>query len=153
MGFYGVTLAFLVGALAHKGGRTRASVEDIQQLLDDIVNRPVEGYITEISWCLDISAPVLNVRRLDDIYRMKGTASISPPSLRRESIAFSLNLQSRWRCKDGYVLLARLLEDARKPVSAGTYSRNRKAGMAEYEYGDFELRELEFINRTLSKGS
>jgi hypothetical protein len=153
MGFYGVTLPFLVGVLAHKGGRARASVEDIQQLLDDIVNRPVEGYITEISWCHDISAPVLNVRRLEDIYRMKETASISPPSLGRESIAFSLNLQSRWRCKDGHAVLARLLEDAKKRAGTSAYSRNQKVGMAEYEYGDFQLRELEYIDRTLGKGS
>src|SRR6266480_3790299 len=97
MGYHGVTLPFLVGALAHKSGRRRTTLEDIKQLLDDIVNRPVEGYITEVSWCHDIDAPVLNVRRLDDVYRLKATASISPTSVGRESISFSLNLQSRWR--------------------------------------------------------
>jgi hypothetical protein len=153
MGQYGVTLPFLVGALAYKNGRTSASVDDIQQLLDDIVNRPVDRYITEVSWCHDISAPVLNLRRLDDVYRMKATASITPLSIGRESIAFSLNLQARWRSKDGYALLARLLEDAKKPIATGAYSRNRKVGMTEYEYGEFQVQELDYIKRSLGKGS
>jgi hypothetical protein len=152
MGEHGVTLPFLVGALAHKAGQTDTGVEQVHKILDDIVRHPVEGYVTEVSWCSNISAPVLNTKKVNAQDRMSLEATIPRPSGDGESIVFSLTLRFQWDLKDARALLARLLEDAAEPVSKGCYSRNRKNGTLEFEYSDFPPKELRYIEDTIMHG-
>lgn len=67
MGEVGITLPFLVGALATKFGNARPSAQDIRLLLQEIANNPVKGYVTEVRWCQNVEAPVLSVSELADM--------------------------------------------------------------------------------------
>jgi hypothetical protein len=147
MGENGVTLPFLVGAIAYKGGKKCTGVPEIQSILDAISYHPMEGYFTFIFWCPIIGAPVLTPEPLNFAYK-KGLAVISRPS-GDESIAFGANLQSRWNSKDAKDLLNLLPEDAVAAVSSGNYSRRRKPGTVEYEYGGFTSKEIEYIERNI----
>src|SRR2546421_154946 len=97
MGHNGVTLPFLVGALDFKAGqRGRLDAHDVRQVLDEIVERPIEGYVTEVSWCFDIDAPVLNTKRVSAADRMKASVAFARPDGTGEAFVFAPNLQSRW---------------------------------------------------------
>jgi hypothetical protein len=152
MGVHGVTLPFIVGALAYKSGEKNLSARHVRNVLDDIINHPVEDYVTEVSWCPDLSAPVLNTVRIDDM-RMKTTVAFARPSEEGESLVFGPNLcgELHWNSKDPETLLERLVDDATEPVAIGQYSRKRilKERHLEFEYGDFEPKELDYIQSTI----
>src|ERR1700754_2768393 len=65
MGQNGVTLAFLVGALCHQLRKSIVTRDDVRNLLREIVNNPVSGYVTRVKWCNVIGAPVLSVLEVD----------------------------------------------------------------------------------------
>ncbi len=149
MGTTGVTLPFLVGALAYKAGQTDLGARHVRDVLDDIIQHPVEGYVTEVCWCHDISAPVLNTKRNDSPMRMPSSVAIPRPSGEGESLVFGTNLEFHWNSKDPLAWLDRLAEDAAEPVSNGRYSRKRKDGSIEFEYGDFRDMEVDYIQSTI----
>src|SRR5438128_2536803 len=148
MGENGVTLPFLVGAIAYKEGKKCTGVPEIQAILDAITYHPMEGYFTFVFWCPIIGAPVLDPKPLHFPYK-KSLAVILRPSGGGESVIFGANLQSRWNSKDAKELLNLLLEDAVAPVGSGNYSRRRKAGTVEYEYGGFTSKEIEYIKHNI----
>src|SRR5439155_12438428 len=48
MGRTGVTVPFVVGALALKAGHNHSlNADDVRQVVDEITQHPVEGYVTE----------------------------------------------------------------------------------------------------------
>jgi hypothetical protein len=149
MGEDGVTLALLVGAMAYKREQEQTGVSDVQKLLDEIVYHPMDGYSTVVTWCPGIGAPVLNPWPLNSLYKIKSSAVISRPSGTGASVIFGQNLQVRWNSKDATELLNLLLQDAVGPVSFGNYSRRRKVGTVDFEYGDFPEKELKYIDRTI----
>ena len=149
MGQHGVTLPFLVGALAHKSGQVDLNDQHVRDVLDDITQHPVDGYVTEVSWCHEILAPVLNVKRINAPVRMRTSVAIAHPSGKGESLVFGQNLESRWDSKDPLALRDRLAEDATGPVSRGEYSRKPKQGTIEFEYGSFSPKELEYIRHSI----
>src|SRR5437762_2088533 len=98
MGENGVTLSFLVGALALKGGRSgHLDERDVRQVLDDITAHPVEGYVTEVIWCPHIDAPVFTVKRTDTRarYRMRPTVAFHRTVGVGESLVFGPNVYNR----------------------------------------------------------
>lgn len=149
MGEIGVTLPFLVGALAYKAGHTNLGAKHVRDVLNDIIKHPVENYVTEVSWCHNISAPVLNIKRIDSPERMQSLVVIPRPSGKGESLVFGRNLEFRWDSKNPWVWYERLVEDAEKPVSNGKYSRKRRDGGVEFEYGEFRDNELDYIQSTI----
>ena len=48
MGQTGVTLPFLIGALANKSGRNEWSSQDVHYLIEEIVRHPEKGYVIEV---------------------------------------------------------------------------------------------------------
>lgn len=79
MGELGVTLPFIVGAWAYKAGQTDLGAQQVRNVLEDITKHPVEGCVTEVSWCNNISAPVLNTTRIN-APRMNHSVAIQRPS-------------------------------------------------------------------------
>ena len=152
MGEYGVTLPFLVGALAHKAKQTDVGVEQVRKLLDDIVRHPVEGYVTEVNWCHEIAAPVLTTKSVNSSKRINSLATIPRPLGSGESLVFSYSLKDHWHLSDPGALLDRLLEDAAEHVTKSRYSRNRKNGTSELEYGHFLPKELKYIEDAIMHG-
>lgn len=149
MGDLGVTLPFLVGALAFKAGRTSSDPSDARNLLTKISTNPVDGYVTEVSWCANIKAPVFNVKRIDSPLRMNASTAITHPSGQGQSLVFGPNLCSHWKSTDPAILLDRLAQDATEHIVKGRYSRNRKAESMEFEYGDFLPGAVSYIKRTI----
>ena len=151
MGEYGPTLPFLVGAIAYKSGYTDLNVQQVRDVLNEIAQHPMEGYVTEVRWCHDIDAPVFNTRPIDFPYKMPSSVAIPRPSGKGESIVFSQNLQSSFHfdSTNPSTLIDRLIEQAMGPISEGLYSRQRKAGGIEYEYGEFQAIDLGYIHKTI----
>jgi hypothetical protein len=142
MGDLGPTLPFLVGAIAYKREQKRTGLLEIQALLDEIVYHPMDGYSTVVVWCRDIGAPVLNLWPVNSPY-IGSSGVILRPSGTGASVFFGENLQGRWNSEDGAELLNLLLQDAAGPVSAGKFSRR------PFEYEDFPIGEIEYINCTI----
>lgn len=149
MGDLGVTLPFLVGALALKTRDTNLNASHVRRLLDEMVANPVHGYVTEVSWCHAIDAPAFNTKTADSRNRMSSPAGIAPPSGHGQSLVFGSSLFIKWGSSDPSVLLDRLVEDATEHISRGRYSRNRNAGTTEFEYGDFLPAEIAYITRMI----
>ncbi len=149
MGELGVTLPFLVGALAFKAGDMQLNSSHVRKLLSEMSANPVHGYVTEVSWCPNIGAPVFNTKATDSPERMKSSAGIAHPSGHGQSLVFGPNLLTHWGCTDPSVLLDRLVEDATEHVSKGRYSRKQKLGTTEFEYGDFLPGEIAYIQKMI----
>ena len=151
MGEYGPTLPFLVGAIAYKSGQTDLSVQHVREFLNEIAQHPMEGYVTEVRWCHDIDAPAFNTRTIDFPYKMPSSVAILRPSGEGESLVFSRDLQSPFQLNstNPSTLLDRLTEQAMEPISKGRYSRKRKDDGIEYEYGDFQAIDLDYIHNTI----
>lgn len=149
MGKYGPTLPFVVGALAHKTNEVETGMHHIEKLLDDIVRVPIAGYVTQLSWCANISAPVLTTRRMDDRYRMRSPISLSDGTGTAEVFVFGQDLISRWKLKDASTALDRVKQDAAGPVEKRQYSRNWSSTAHQDEYGDFLPGEIQYIQDTI----
>lgn len=148
-GAFGVTVPFLVGALAMRKN-VRPTPAQVEPLLTEMCKSPVHGYVTQVSWCPDIEAPVLSVVAADSPYdRMSSPAKVPHPSGRGESLVFGGNLVYRWGTKEPEELLRKLRDDATEPLSLGRCSRRRNSVTGKMEYGDFSAHEIDFI-RNLS---
>jgi hypothetical protein len=56
----GVTLPFLVGAIALRDRNLQPSPESAREILAKMIANPVEDYSTDIRWCPTLGAPVLS---------------------------------------------------------------------------------------------
>jgi hypothetical protein len=54
----GITLPFLVGALAYKENSTPTE-SYVRGVLNEMIANPVDDYVTEIGWCASLGSPVL----------------------------------------------------------------------------------------------
>lgn len=152
MGSEGVTLPYLVGALAHSAGKSNAGKKDIREVLDSMSSKPVEGFVTEVMWCGNIKAPVFKVVPIDSARRIKSPYKIPHPSGNGESIVFSENLKVYFKEKDPDALLRSLIDDTCQPVLEGRFSRQRSPGkFMEYEYNAFTERDLAYIEKTIGE--
>ena len=147
MGEFGITLPFLVGALAHKSGVTKPKIQEVEKLLGEICNKPVDGYVIEISHCDNIDAPVLRATRCDSQVRMGTLIAIPHPSGKGQSLVFGTNLSTYWQSADATILVGRLAMDAAQHTEKGRYSRRRNTVNSNFEYGDFSPKEMEYIQR------
>lgn len=73
-GARGVTLAFLVGALALRDNNFQPTTDNARVILSEMIANPVEGYSIDIGWCATLGAPVLS--------------AISSPRLLRRKLVF-----------------------------------------------------------------
>lgn len=152
MGVYGVTLPFLVGALGHKSGESNLGTQHVHDVLNDIIERPVDGYVTEVRWCSDIDAPVFTVMPIDSMSNQMLFKSFSP-RLNSEgaSLGFSEDIQSMFGldCNDSCDCYEKLVKYAAKYIEKGQYSRIRRDTGGAYEYGSFLQKDLLYIQQTI----
>ena len=67
----GLTLPFLVGALAYKKGKTQTTMDDAKELLEEMITKPVPNYVTEIAWCSALLCPFLPPRRPRHLFNLR----------------------------------------------------------------------------------
>lgn len=150
MGAVGVTLPFLVGALATKANNPQPSVQDIRLILQEITVAPVDGYVTEVRWCPDTDAPVLSVAATASKFALPLKSHLSSTT-GQPSLGFSEDIHSMFglNCSGNSECLEALISNARPHVEARTYSRNRNLKTGERTYGDFSEKEKQFIVNTI----
>lgn len=149
----GLTLPFIVGALAYKSGETDFKTAHIQDVLDQMINSPVDGFRTVVQWCHNIDAPVFSVELINDVYKGVIIKSSFPrPEGNDISLGFSPDLHSSiggLDCKDAQECYEKLLSYAEEHVKNGHFSRNRSRESRHYEYKPFQENDLKFIRETI----
>jgi len=147
MGSYGVTLPFLVGAISLERGRETASLQEVHALLTEMIEHPVEGYMTVIRWCGDIEEPVLSMKRLDDPFKISIKDGFLRPDEKGMSIAFTEDLMSMFNldCKDANECRKKLAEYAAHYVESGVFSKSLNPETGQRKFGNFSTRDIEFI--------
>ncbi len=150
-GDLGITLPFLVGAIAYKYEQINLSFHHVQKIVHEIAYNPVEGFFTEVRWCHDIDAPVFNTREVNWPYKLASPVEIPRPSGEGKAIVFSKDLQSTFHLNstDPKTLLDRLAQHATEPVSKGRFSRSRKEDGTGFEFREFSAVDLEYIKTTI----
>jgi len=133
----------LVGALAFKKDNAKPTLTDARALLNDMIAHPVENYITVITWCGDIGAPILAAEEAPS--QLVKPVGFRSPSGDWLSVAFGNDLQRRWESADETQLIESLLSDAEAPILNGTYSRDWKSK----SYRAFDPSEERFISETI----
>ena len=141
----GVTLPFLIGALAHKRDAPPPSRADAKTLLNQMISNPVDSYVTEIAWCSSLGAPVLTATEAP--FRFNSKAGFRHPSRDLLSVVFGTDLQDRWHSSDPSVLLDELLDDAEVAITERRFSRDSR----KKAYRNFEPWEEQFIRERLSE--
>lgn len=136
----GVTLPFLVGALAIKNKNLTTTAEDAQSLLREMVADPVSGYLIEIGWCPMLRAPVLAARKVGSI-GFSHAVGFKHPSNDQLCLVFSQEFQQKGDSSDAESLLKVLIDDAEEPIKNKTYSRDPNSKT----YKEFAEGELKFI--------
>jgi hypothetical protein len=149
MGTTGITLPFLVGAIAHFQHAT-PSVRDIRDLLREIVANPFLGYVTEVRWCANVDAPVFSVSKL-----RAGSMPFScylSSQMGEISLGFSQDLQSMFglACKGSDDCMEKLIAHSAGPVEAATCSRVRNPSTGQWEFGDFLPKEVRYIEEVVA---
>lgn len=150
MGAVGITLPFLVGALAAKANNPQPSVQDIRLLLQEITGAPVDGYVTEVRWCPDTDAHVLSVAATASKFALPLRSHFSSTT-GHPSLGFSEDIHSMFglNCSGSEECLEALVANARPYVEARTFSRHRDPKTGERTYGDFSEKEKQFIVNTI----
>lgn len=150
MGTVGITLPFLVGALAAKANNPQPTTQDIRFLLQEIADSPVEGYVTEVRWCPDTDAPILSVAATASTFSLPLKSHFSSTT-GHPSLGFSDDIHSMFglKCSGSTECLEALVANARPYVEAKTFSRHRDPTTGERTYGDFSEKEKQFIINTI----
>lgn len=149
MGNTGITLPFLVGALAIKRGKHFASEVEVRELIHTIVSHPVQGHFVGIRRCQNIQAPVLSLLSLKDPMIRKCKLYSSDGQL---SIAFSPDAMSKISgldCKSVSGCVEKLILHATPHAATGKFSRQFDPQSKSFIYTNPTQSELEFINASL----
>lgn len=126
MGAYGVTLPFLVGALAYEQKQEKASLNDVHALLTEMIENPVEGYVVVIRWCDDIEEPVISMKALDDPLKMAIKDGYPRPKGEGMSMAFTENLMSmfNFNCRTAEECRNKLASYTKDHIEKGCFSKS-----------------------------
>ena len=151
MGEYGVTLPFLVGALAYVNGQEKASLNDVRILFDEMIENPVEGYMIVIRWCGDIKEPVMSTRALNDSSKVAIKGSYSRPKGDGMSVAFTDDLMSIFNlnCKTAAECRDKLTTYARDYVENGCFSKNLNPETMQRKFGYFSEKDIQYIKSVI----
>ncbi len=139
----GVTLPFLVGALAYKQNNEASSWKDARSVLTQMIEQPVENHVTEIAWCSSLGTPILTAATAPSPFQPQ--VGFRYPSSEIMSLVFGLDLQNRWNSSNGNDLLESLLDDAEVAIHDRTYSRDPTSKT----YKPFQPWEKRFIEETI----
>lgn len=152
MGAYGVTLPFLVGALAYEKGQEKGSLNDVHALLTEMIENPVEGYMAVIRWCGDIEEPVISMKALDDPFKVAIKDSYPRPNGDGISMAFTQDLMSMFNldCKTAEECRNKLANYAKDYVENGLFSKNLNPETKQREFGSFTEKDFNYIKTVIS---
>ena len=152
MGEYGVTLPFLVGALAYEKGHDKASLNDTLTLLTNMIENPVDGYMVVIRWCLDIEEPVISMKDLNDPFNIVIKDGYHRPNNGGFSMAFTEDLMSMFNlnCKDAEECKNKLADRTKSYVENGLFSKNFNPETQNREFGHFSERDIAYIESVVS---
>ena len=67
----GITLPFLVGAVALNRQNENPTLQDAKRLLDEIICKLVEEFVVEIAWCPSLAAPILTANSAPSPFQPK----------------------------------------------------------------------------------
>lgn len=151
MGEYGVTLPFLVGALAYENGQEKASLNDVRTLLTEMIENPVDGYMAVIRWCGDIEEPVISMKALDDPFKVAIRNGYPRPIGDGMSVAFTEDLMSmlNFDCKTAEECRNKLANYAKDYVEKGCFSKNLNPETQQREFGRFIERDVDYIKSVI----
>lgn len=139
----GITLPFLVGALAFKENNSQPTAADARSLLEEMITSPVDNYVTEIGWCSSLGAPVLAAARA-----LSGSTSkvgFKRPSKDELCLIFGDDLQRHGNLWNSRSLVEELVDDTKEPIEGRRYSRDSQS----QSYRVFEPWETKFIEETI----
>jgi hypothetical protein len=139
----GITLPFLVGALAHKRNKSQPTLEDVKSLFHEMVTKPLDDFTTEVGWCSTLGAPVLAATPAPPKFTSK--VGFRHPSQDWLCVVFGEELQRHWRSSDADELAEKLIWDANEAIVERKYSRDSKSNT----YREFEKWEKRFIEQTI----
>lgn len=148
MGTTGITLPFLVGALAQKRGRATASLEELGDCVDEIVRAPVPGFTVEIRQCHNVNFVVLSVSKTDQALPFNGCYLTGPDD--SPALGFSQDAQSKFGglgSSDPNVCRIRLIEISAPHCATGKFSRLRNEENGTFEFDSFSDEEITYIER------
>ena len=149
MGYTGITLPFLAGALALKRGENSVSADGLRSLLDTMISSPLSGYFVGVRWCGNIQAPVLSSSSLDDqLIRQCEIRSSSG----QVSFAFSPDAMSSFGgldCDRASSCIEKLIQYSLPHTEVGNFSRVYDAESKGFIYSTFSSKEIEFIRSVL----
>jgi len=151
-GHYGLTLPFIVGAIAFRNGRCVVERGETESLLTQMIEGPVTGFIVQIRWCMDYQSAVFTVYEEDSPYRLfndNGGVEIKNTTRPAPVIVIERNLAARWNLPyDGNRLIAALIDQAEPIAHQGRFSKSWKED--GLEYGPFQDEEIRFIREVLA---
>lgn len=151
MGEYGVTLPFLVGALAYEKRQEKASLNDVHALLTEMIENPVDGYMAVIRWCGNIDEPVISLKALDDPLMVAIKDSYPRPEGDGMSVAFTQDLMSmlNFNCETAEECRNKLANYAKSYVEEGCFSKNLNPETQRREFGRFSVKDIDFIKNVI----
>jgi hypothetical protein len=151
MGAYGVTLPFLVGALAYEKGQDQATLDDVSGLLTEMIENPIEGYMAVIRWCGDIEEPVISMKALDDPLQVSIRDGYHRPNNDGWSVVFTEDLMSMFNlnCATAQECRVKLANHAKSHVENGLFSKNINPNTKLREFGHFSQRDIEYIKSVI----
>jgi hypothetical protein len=154
IGQVGVTVPFMVGALARASGTEKTDKQDVLSALNDIARHPVDGFVISVSYCPNIQAPVLSADSLTDKQRMPLTYYLTGDN-GQQSLGFSQNAVSFLclDCSKAQQCLNAFAEKAAPHVEKGEFSRVMGEDPWEPIYGPFSDSDLQFIDETIGAAS
>jgi hypothetical protein len=145
MGQYGVSLPFLVGAIARQfGGEITENF--IKDILQEIIEYPAKGYYCEVRWCGNIDEPVVSIESINVIKNKSIQAQFT--NINGEpSLAFTTDLMSMFNlnCKNKEDCLDKLIARALEKAKRNLFSKNNGV------FGDFTEKEISSIEGLHSK--
>ena len=124
------------------------------EIMEEIISNPVDGYVTQVQQCPNISETVLSIAKVaDKKHRVIFKSAFIPSGGEIESLVFSSNFHSKYDLKDKNETecLTRLLNDAEAHIGKGEYSKI-KYDSGKYIFSDFTDREIQFVKSTIITG-
>lgn len=144
MGHYGVSFPFLVGAVSRQSGEA-ITKEYIETLFQKMINDPVKDYYCEVRWCENIDEPVVSIEKSSAINN-KAIQARFESTENHPSFAFTTDLMSMFNlnCSTKEECIEKLISRTLRIAEEGMFSKNKGI------FGDFTLRELEFIENVVA---
>lgn len=142
----GITLPFLVGAIALSRQNENPTIQDARTLLDEMITQPVHEHVVEIAWCSSLAAPILTANAAPSPFQPQ--VGFQFPGGKEMCVVFGLDLQDRWKSSDPIVLVDSLLDESELAISDRMFSRDPNSKT----YKAFERWEKGFIEQVLPSG-